>query len=211
MNRYAIVMLLTCGRAPLVIIASICSLLNLFHPALLWVVAAVSIMALSALTDLFDGYYARKWNVTSRLGALADPLMDKVFYAVTLPIATFIAMYNEDTSHALVLLLLDVVSMLRDQWVSFLRSVGSEYNADVRANWSGKLRTIIGFPAIVIIHLQVGLETLRLHHDAFESLVTIPRAEIFAIEGVLIAVTLISAISYTLRYLPYLRQAAKHG
>lgn len=210
MNKYAIVMLLTCGRAPLVIIASLFTLINVFHPSPLMVGAAVVILALSALTDLFDGYYARKWKVTSRLGALADPLMDKVFYAVALPVATFVAMYNEATVHALVLLGLDVISMLRDQWVSFLRSVGSEYGADVRANWSGKLRTIIGFPVIVVIHLQLGLETLRMHHAAYEGLGALPAPLIYGLEAALIAVTLLSAGSYTLRYMPYLRQAAKH-
>lgn len=211
MTPYAIVMLLTCGRAPLVVLASLFSLVNLFRPDMRWVVSAVALMALSALTDLFDGLLARKWNVTSRLGALADPLMDKIFYAVALPVATCIALYNESTNHALVLLALDVISMLRDQWVSFLRSVGAEYNADIRANWSGKLRTLIGFPIIVIIHLQLGLETLRLHHDAYEGIATIPSYVMNDLEFVLIAVTLVSAISYTLRYLPYLRQAAKHA
>lgn len=210
MNRYAIVMLLTYGRAPLVIIASLLTLLNLFHPSVLCLIGAVLLLSISALTDLFDGFFARKWNVTSRLGALADPLMDKVFYAVALPVATFVALYNEHINHAFVLLALDVISMLRDQWVSFLRSVGSEYGADVRANWSGKLRTLIGFPVIVIIHLQLGLETLRLHHDAYEGISVLPPAFIYAIEGALIAVTLLSAGSYTLRYLPSLRQAAKH-
>lgn len=211
MTHYALVMLLTCGRAPLVILASLFSLVNLFHPDMGWVVAAVVLMALSAITDLFDGLLARKWNVTSRLGALADPLMDKVFYAVALPVATFIAMYNESTNHALVLLVLDVVSMLRDQWVSFLRSVGAEYNADVRANWSGKLRTLLGFPILVVIHLQLGLESLRLHHDAYEGIATIPATVMADLEFALIAVTLVSALSYTLRYMPCLRQAAKHS
>lgn len=211
MNHYAIVMLLTYGRAPLVIIASLLTLLNVFHSSVACLAGAVLLLAIAALTDLFDGFFARKWNVTSRLGALADPLMDKVFYAVALPVATFVAVYNEQINHALMLLALDVISMLRDQWVSFLRSVGSEYGADVRANWSGKLRTLIGFPVIVIIHLQLGLQTLRLHHDAYEGIQALPPPLIYAIEGVLIAVTLLSAASYTLRYLPSLRQAAKHG
>lgn len=209
MNRYAIVMLLTCGRAPLVIIASLLTLINVFHTSVACLVGAVLLLSIAALTDLFDGFFARKWDVTSHLGALADPLMDKVFYAVALPVATFVAVYNEQMTHALVLLALDIISMLRDQWVSFLRSVGSEYGADARANWSGKLRTLIGFPVIVIIHLQLGLETLRLHHDAYEGISTFPPTLIYTIEGALIAVTLISAVSYTLRYLPSLREAAK--
>lgn len=34
---------------------------------------------LSCLTDLFDGYFARKWNVSSQFGAKLDAISDKVF------------------------------------------------------------------------------------------------------------------------------------
>ena len=75
------------------------------------------LLALSSITDLVDGKLARQWKLTSRLGALLDPLMDKVFNAIALPAAIFIAMYNESVTHALVLLALDVVSTLRDQLI----------------------------------------------------------------------------------------------
>ena len=100
MTRFSIVTTLTFVRAPLVLAGCGFALANLAapHPALL--AAAVLLMALSALTDLFDGKLARRWRVASRLGALADPLMDKVFYLATLPCATFIALWCEDAVHA---------------------------------------------------------------------------------------------------------------
>ena len=200
-------MLLTFSRAPLAIAGAVCVVVHTLTPvpAILW--SALGLMLASALTDLFDGFLARRWGVTSKLGALADPLMDKVFYAVTLPVAVFVAMYNEDTRHALLLLTLDVVSALRDQWVSFLRTVGTEYGADVRANWSGKLRTFIGFPIIVFAHLQLGLECLRLRSVENEGVCMFNRELVFGLETLVIVLTIISAISYTLRYLPYLRKA----
>ena len=210
MSKYAFVMFLTLVRAPLSIAAAALAVVNAFRPSIALLATAIGILAISAITDLFDGKLARKWKVSSRLGALADPLTDKVFYAATLPAATFIALYNEDITHAIILLGLDVFSMLRDQWVSFLRSVGSEYGADVKANWSGKLRTIIGFPVIVIIHLQLGLETFRLHVPSLEDAPIFPRNVIFGLEALLIAITLISAFSYTARYMPYLRKSAEH-
>lgn len=213
MNKFAFVMSLTCGRAPLVLLGCACSLVNFVAPAPAWVVAAVVLLAFSALTDMFDGALARKWQVTSRIGALADPLMDKVFYLATLPTATFMALllasaYEFTPEHPWILLLLDIVSLLRDQWVSFLRSVGSEFHADVRATWSGKLRTIIGFPVIVFLHLYLGLEWLILN----ETIVCrhIPCAVPYVLEGLYLAITVVSCVSYTLRYMPYLKQASKH-
>ena len=41
---------------------------------------ASGIYALACLTDLFDGWLARKFNVISKFGAFLDPVADKVIY-----------------------------------------------------------------------------------------------------------------------------------
>src|ERR1035441_8969551 len=45
--------------------------------------AACAAFALAGITDSLDGYYARKWGQTSRLGAFLDPVGAKRMLAST--------------------------------------------------------------------------------------------------------------------------------
>jgi len=196
-----IVTVLTLIRAPFSLLSAILALCHAAWPTPWGLALVLLCMAMSGFTDLFDGKYARKWNVVSRFGALADPLMDKVFFVATLPVAVFLALRQGDLVHASLLLTLDVTSMLRDQWVSFLRSAGSPYGAEVAANWWGKLRTALAFPVTMLIYLYLGLGSLGVENaPAF-------RWSIYALEIVLLATVLVSGGIYTRKYLPYLRRA----
>jgi cardiolipin synthase len=60
-------------------------------PLFLWLVLgphadgwAFAVLAASGVTDWLDGVIARRYNMTSRLGALLDPLADRLYIAATL-------------------------------------------------------------------------------------------------------------------------------
>jgi len=62
--------------------AGICVAVGIFylgHP-----IVAVSLGITAGLTDYFDGYFARKWNQVTRLGALLDTAADLLFNFVVL-------------------------------------------------------------------------------------------------------------------------------
>ena len=169
-----------------------------------WLGAAACLaMLLSGLTDLFDGHLARKWGVVSDLGKLADPLMDKVFYIVAFPALVWqSARQGEGDAHTMALLCFTLLYMLRDTWVTFMRTVGTMYGADVAAMWLGKVRTALSFPGAGWIYLYLAFH--RLAPDSWHG----PwLATCYLFEAVLIALTLASLVTYTAAYSPYLKKA----
>jgi CDP-diacylglycerol--glycerol-3-phosphate 3-phosphatidyltransferase len=197
-TKRLIVNALTFGRLPFVVLFMGLAVLHAYKPQAWWlaVVATVS-LGIAALTDLYDGKLARQWNVVTKFGAMADPLMDKVFYLVVFPTLLWLLGRQPDESvHALVMLVFTVLYILRDQWVTFLRSVGSLFDADCRANWMGKFRTAASFPAACVIYVYISL------HPFF-----LPQALMYVIEAFLIFVNFWSIIVYTRQYLPYLKKS----
>jgi len=196
--RLCLVHSLTMGRVPLILVFLI---IVVFVPKPLgafWFAAAIGAMILSAVTDLLDGYLARKLGVVTRLGAYADPLTDKVFYLTAFPSLVYLAGLQGQEGHARLLLIVTVLFLMRDHWVSFLRSIGAMYDVDAKANWSGKVRTIVSFPAVCMIfyYLQVPRDWP----------IQIGIGIVYVLEIVCMAINLISMWVYTVYYWPWLRK-----
>jgi len=164
---------------------------------------ACAMMLLAGLTDAWDGALARKWDVVSTLGKMADPLMDKIFYLVAFPALIWQTMHQGDNLHALVMLGFTILYMLRDTWVTFLRMVGTLYGADVAATWLGKVRTALSFPGAGWVYMYLCFHRFVPTGD----LATAWYYSCYAVEAILIVLTLWSLHTYTVSYSPYLRRA----
>lgn len=207
-GKLRLVTVLTLIRFPLVLVFALAATACALKPAAWLFCLAFASMVLSAATDLFDGYYARRFEVVTDFGAHADPLMDKLFYLFSLPVILFVATRNayidgghaHPHAHAVALLALTVLFLARDQWVTFLRSMGAIYKISGAAHWSGKLRTCINFPLICAIY----------YYEAAPARIRfIPPVLLYVFEGVGLAANLISLIVYTRRYWPYLLAAMR--
>jgi len=195
--KFYFVQALTLVRAPLIFLFLAVSVFTGHPVSEFWFVVAFAAMMLSAVTDLFDGYFARKFEVTSQLGSYADPMTDKVFYLTTFPTLIYLADRIGQHGHARALLVLAILFLLRDQWVSFLRSLGALHNLSAKANWSGKARTLISFPTICVIYYYLQAPA------RWDFL--IPEPVVYGLEGLSVAINLISIGVYTGRYWPALR------
>lgn len=101
---------------------------------------ALILFTLSGITDIADGFIARKFNLTSNFGKLMDPLADKLTQISMLAI---LVIENMIPIWILVIVVLKEIAMVAG--ASFL------YGKDVvvYSRWYGKLATVLFYLAIV--------------------------------------------------------------
>ena len=208
-SKRLIVNAITFARVPLIFAWLACAVVQEIRGGLALAVIACAMMLLSGLTDAWDGKLARKWGVVSTLGKMADPLMDKVFYIVAFPALVWQVLHQGGEGaqiHALVMLGFTILYMLRDTWVTFLRSVGSMYGADVAAMWLGKVRTALSVPGAGWIYAYLAFSPMVVG-DECGWLNGFWLLSCYVVEGLLIVLTVWSLFTYTAAYLPYLKRA----
>lgn len=93
----------------------------------------VIVFIIASLTDIYDGYHARKYGLTSRLGAFLDPLADK--FLIT---AAFLIYVWE----GYLVLWMVLLVVLRDIIVTVLRVYAEWKNKPVVTSREAKYKTI---------------------------------------------------------------------
>lgn len=110
-------------------------------------VAAVLFITAGA-TDVLDGYIARKLNIVTKFGRLADPFADKLIQISALLVLTY------QQKIPLIVIIIVVVK-------EFLMVAGSvllyRKNFVVSANWYGKLATVVFYFAIILTMFDVAM------------------------------------------------------
>jgi CDP-diacylglycerol---glycerol-3-phosphate 3-phosphatidyltransferase len=111
----------------------------------------LGVFLLASVTDLLDGFIARRFRLETRLGKLLDPAADKILTA-----AAFISLV--ELNPAVVPAWMVVVIISRELAVSGLRSFIAADQVVIGASWAGKLKTVIQVIAIslIIIYNQLG-------------------------------------------------------
>ena len=104
----------------------------------------LAIFLVAAFTDFLDGFLARRRKQVTPLGQLIDPAADKILMS-----AALIALVELGLAPAWMV----VVIVAREFAVSTLRAVAATEGKVLAAGWSGKIKTIVQFAAIVALLL----------------------------------------------------------
>lgn len=103
---------------------------------------AAIMFTLAAITDVLDGYLARKLNVVSVFGKLVDPLADKLIV-----MACLIWMVRMDRIPSWTV----IVLLAREFSITSLRSVAASEGVIISAGQEGKTKTALQMLGIILL------------------------------------------------------------
>lgn len=120
---------------------------NYYFASLLFVIASA--------TDFFDGYIAREWKQSTMLGAILDPLADKM---LTLAAFLGLMMIGEASAWAIYIII------VRELFITGIRTVAVSEGLNVQASMAGKIKTVLQMIAIgfLLMHWPFASELLWL-------------------------------------------------
>ncbi|PID66279.1 MAG: CDP-diacylglycerol--glycerol-3-phosphate 3-phosphatidyltransferase [Gammaproteobacteria bacterium] len=103
---------------------------------------AWGIFAIASITDFFDGYVARKYDQNSKLGAMLDPVADKILVAVVL--ISLLTRHSQGWE-GIFMMLSTVIIIGREIIISALREFMSGLNIRnaVAVQYIGKVKTTV--------------------------------------------------------------------
>ncbi len=155
---------------------------------------AFVLFVITGVTDLLDGFVARRYNVTSKLGRIMDPLADKFlvcgafccFAVVGVP-----SLFDGQIAsqyQSVILWAVFIVLMAREVYVTLLRHVAEAKGISFAATASGKIKMFLQSFTIGTVLIKTGHVT-RIWGDWFTAITL----------ALMVAATIISGIRATQR------------
>ncbi len=136
--------IITIFRIILVVPITICLIQNQY-------LGAVFLFSLAAISDVLDGWIARKLNMQTKIGAVLDPLADKLLINYTfvvltiksyIPLILFATILTKD----IILVVGSTIEVL---------SVNSISNIKIKASISGKASTFLQVVVIALVFFRI--------------------------------------------------------
>jgi CDP-diacylglycerol--glycerol-3-phosphate 3-phosphatidyltransferase len=113
---------------------------------------ALIVFLAAALTDLLDGYLARRWKQVTTVGTLLDPVADKLLIS-----AALISLVQTRLLPGWLVVLI----ISREFAVSGLRSIAAAEGSTIKAGELGKSKMVLQVVGIALVLLSIRWPALR--------------------------------------------------
>lgn len=152
---------------------------------------AVFLFIMGAFSDYVDGWIARKFGVTTRLGKFVDPLADKI-----LTLAAFISFVRLE----IIPLWMVLVIIFRDFGTTILRVYADSRQFNIKTLFSAKAKTFLQMLFIILILIFLYLKNSDLAHIDAKLMDSVIYSEyVWGAMFFITIVTIATAIEYLIR------------
>ena len=120
----------------------------LLSPGEFWSLILAILFVIASITDFFDGYIARKYQMITTMGKFLDPIADKIMVNTAM-----ILMIPIGRIPAWIV----AITIIRDLMVDVIRSIASSEGIYIQASTLGKQKTLAQIVAVtaLIIHYPI--------------------------------------------------------
>jgi phosphatidylserine synthase len=154
--------LLVYGRPPLVFGGMLCAIAVMWTRNPVLYILGVVFLFVSMTFDLVDGWFAARFHPHSVMANLADRIMDKVVCSIIFPLVAVGTMWRihfispdpnrAELLHAILVLLLTVTVLVRDNFAHFMRGFAIRNDQDPEYSEFARLRTIVAAPVGALLY-----------------------------------------------------------
>ncbi|MFH2146041.1 MAG: CDP-diacylglycerol--glycerol-3-phosphate 3-phosphatidyltransferase [Candidatus Omnitrophota bacterium] len=160
----------------------------LFSEGLLAKIMALVVFTLACVSDFFDGYLARKYDLITDLGKLLDPLADKI-----LVLSAYLAFLEMRIITAWMV----AIIILRELIVSGVRFLATSKGKILAAAKAGKHKTVSQMVSIFIILAYIIIKEICTGFNFWNAKIEFwAKFAIYLLMLITVALTVISGIFY---------------
>ena len=99
-----------------------------------WLIGGLALVLFAEVSDVLDGWLARRWRIVTNIGKLLDPFADTMFR-----FTAFLCILGSGLAPVWMV----AIIFYRDIMVAVLRNFGVLSNVVIAARWSGKLKAVV--------------------------------------------------------------------
>lgn len=112
-----------------------------YHLTIAWLIAGI-LFVIASLSDLLDGYLARKLNQVTTFGKFFDSIADKLLTNSVLIVMSYVGVIP---------IWITLILVLRDFMIDALRQILAAQNVVMAANWYGRLKAAVQMLGLSIL------------------------------------------------------------
>lgn len=126
----------------------------LSDPGEFWSLIIAVLFVIASVTDFFDGYFARKYQMITTMGKFLDPVADKIIVNTAM-----ILMIPIGRIPAWIV----AVTIIRDLIVDVIRSIASSEGIFIQASILGKQKTVTQIIAVTALMIHYPIFGINAH------------------------------------------------